>query len=65
MIPVAIGFFQTINAQWMEGKDVQLHWSTWWLFGLQLGLSMFTAWRMYLDGSAEKSRQSKQNEKTN
>ena len=56
-IPVAIGWFQNINMQLQEGKEPMLHWSTWWLFGLQLALSTFTAWRMYLDGSAEKARQ--------
>jgi len=60
VIPVAISWLQNINTQWQEGKVVEQHWSGWWLFGLQLTLSSAIAWRMYIDGSAEKARQQKE-----
>lgn len=51
-------FFSAAAKEIADGKMPQFHWVSWVLLALNTLAAMLLVWRTYIDGSAERSRQS-------
>ncbi len=56
-LPVFIAFFVDLVKKVDGGTPIAVHWAVWWLLALNAAYQMVLALRIYLDGSAERSRQ--------